>query len=153
MYIVVCFSVVSFSNSHLAHGKQTPQLFFGNKVSLTFSTSEASAYPGCFTCRGSGIESSRFDFPRLEQDLTVALRRQRASEEGSIEELVEGWEHSAAASHHLSPWSTTTWSYNVIVHHSPIIVPFNTKFQSLENPSLLQGVLISIAFDSKKLKV
>ena len=31
----------------------------------------------------------RFDFPRLEQDLTVALRRQRASEEGSME-LVEG---------------------------------------------------------------
>jgi len=30
-----------------------------------------------------------FDFPRLEQDLTVALRRQRASEEGSME-LVEG---------------------------------------------------------------
>lgn len=30
-----------------------------------------------------------FDFPRLEQDLTVALRRQRASEEGSVE-LVEG---------------------------------------------------------------
>lgn len=36
-----------------------------------------------------GLEYLRFDFPRLEQDLTVALRRQRASEEGSME-LVEG---------------------------------------------------------------
>lgn len=56
-----------------------------------------------------GLEYLRFDFPRLEQDLTVALRRQRASEEGSME-LVEGWSANftygsfAAMLVKITPW-------------------------------------------------